>query len=98
MSNFICIAFAISIGYMFSLAGIEYAKDKPKKVRRFLTCSIIIAFSLLTTWTIKINECKIPIEAVEKEWRKYVSYCHDEHISWNELTFPEWLNIEASEY
>ena len=55
------------------------------------------AFSLLNGWIMCVNQNKIPVETVSKEWNRYATHCKQEHISWSDLTFPEWLSLVASE-
>ena len=81
--------------YCFSLGGIEYAREKSKKVRVNLIIVITLAFSLFCAWTVGINEKKIPIDNVEKAWESYTEFCREQHISWSELTFPEWLSTQT---
>ena len=83
--------------YFFSLLPLEYAKDKSKRVCAMIYCLVIFGFSILNGWQMNINLNKIPVSSVEKEWKEYTLYCKEEHISWDELTFPEWLAIVASE-
>lgn len=95
MSDFLIFAFITAFAYCFSLVGIEQARKKSGKVRCILIVLIIAIFSVLNGWAMSINEDKIPIDFVEKEWDRYVIDCKQNHISWNELTFPEWLSIES---
>lgn len=97
MNDIIINAIAMAIAYLISLAGMEYAASKGGKVKILLIILIITVFSLFGGWAIAFNENKIPIDAVEKEWKRYTIYCREEHISWNEITFPEWLSLQASE-
>lgn len=97
MSDVLWFAFATAISYCISLLCIEYANRKPKDIKTILISLIVLAFSLQNGWAMSVNQNKIPVEAVEKEWNRYVVYCRQEHISWSDLTFPEWLSIEASE-
>ena len=77
--------------------AIHMSVYKTKNTRRFLILLIIVAFSIYSGFAMSVNQNKIPVEAVEREWNRYVVYCRQEHISWSDLTFPEWLSIEASE-
>ncbi len=97
MMDFLVLMLITAILLFFALVGIEYASSKSKRTRIFLVCSIILAFSTLNAWVITINQNKIPIDSVEKAWNDYTEECREQHISWNELTFPEWLSIKASE-
>lgn len=97
MSDFFIYAFSTAVVYFFSLVGIEYAYSKSRKVRLFLVCTIITAFSLFNGWVINVNKNRIPISSVEKAWNEYTTYCKEEHISWNELTFPDWLALTDAE-
>ncbi len=97
MSDILWFAFSTAVLYCFSLVGIEYARDKTKKVRVFLTSFIIVVFSIVNGWIINVNFKKIPVTSIEKEWCNYTAFCKEEHISWNELTFPEWLELKQSE-
>ena len=45
-----------------------------------------------------VNENKIPVEEVEKEWNRYVMFCKQEHISWSDITFPDWLSYGGVEW
>ena len=96
MSNFLCFTLVTALVYLFSLVGIGYANSKSKKVRTCLVCLIILAFSVWNGWAMSANNDKVPISSVEKAWGEYTNYCKEEHISWNELPFPEWLVAEAS--
>lgn len=96
MADFLSFVFATVMAYLFSLAGVEYAQGKSKKTRRILICLITLAFSIINGWMMYINLNTISINEVDKAWRRYTTYCRQEHISWNEITFPEWLSIEAS--
>lgn len=89
----------VSTAWMFCLflAGMFSIKQTSKKFRIFLICSIIILFSVFNAWIMNIKENTLPVEAVEKEWNRYVMFCKQEHISWNDITFPEWLSLVASE-
>ena len=96
MSNFLLYVLITMIVFFFSLSGIEYANSKPKRFRFFLIAIIMLTFSIWNAWALTVNENKIPIKNVEKLWYEYAAHCKEEHISWNELTFPKWLEIEAS--
>ena len=97
MTDFICFVFSTAMLYFFSLLPLEYAKDKSKKTCAVIVCLVIAGFSILNGWAMNINLNKIPMDSVEKSWEEYVTYCKEEQISWNELTFPEWLGVKASE-
>lgn len=95
MPKFLLYVFLSAWVYFLSMAGVEYAYSKTEKVRRNLIILIMIVFSIFNGWAMSINEKKIPIDSVEKEWNKYTIYCKENHISWSELTFPEWMSLEA---
>ena len=97
MSDFFWNAVSTAWIYCLSLAGIFSIKQTSKKVRIFLICSVIILFSVFNAWVMSIKEKTIPLGAVDKEWEMYVVYCRQEHISWSDLTFPEWLSLKTSE-
>ena len=97
MSDILIFSFATAMLYSYSLLGIEYAKSKTKKVKKCLICFIILAFSILNGWALSVNQNILSLDAVHKEWDRYVVYCRQEHISWSDLTFPEWLSLKASE-
>lgn len=96
MSDFLCFALATAMAYFFSLAGIEYAQDKPKDIKILLICLITVVLSVFNAWAITVNQNKIPIASVEKKWNEYINYCKEENISWDEYPFPHWLTVEAS--
>ena len=93
MSDFFWNIFSTVWMYVLSLAGIYSVKQTPKKICIFLICLIIILFSVLNAWVMSIKENTLPLEVIDKEWGEYVDYCRQEHISWSELTFPDWLSI-----
>ncbi|MBQ4556560.1 MAG: hypothetical protein IJA60_02805 [Clostridia bacterium] len=97
MMDFLILMLITAILLFFVLVGIEYASSKSKRTRIFLVYSIILAFSALNAWVITVNQNKIPIDSVEKAWNDYTKECREQHISWNELTFPEWLGFKAAE-
>lgn len=94
MGDFLILMLSAAMILFFVLAGIEYAKSKSSII---LICLVFIVFSAVFAWMITVNENKIPVEKVEKAWNEYAQECKEQHISWSELTFPEWLNIKASE-
>lgn len=96
MSNYLLNVIASALAYFFSLLGIGYAFSKAGKIKAGITFAVIIAFSLYNGWALKLCEDRIPIDAVEEAWVRYAEYCREEHVSWSDLTFPEWLSIEAS--
>lgn len=97
MSDFLLNIVLTAWKYCVFLAAIFSLKKAPKDVRIFLICSIIILFSVLNAWVININLKTLPLDVIDREWNKYVNFCRQEHISWSDLTFPEWLSIEGSE-
>lgn len=97
MPDFLLFTFISAFAYFVSLLGLEYANGKTKKVKHRLICLIILVFSLWNGWALSVNQNILPLEVVDKEWDRYVIYCKQEHISWSDLTFPEWLLLEASE-
>lgn len=97
MSDFFISVLLSAMLYFISLVPIEYAYSKTKKTKINLICLVAIVFGIVNGWIMSVNENKLPLEAVNKEWERYVIYCRQEHISWNDLTFPEWLSLEASE-
>ena len=97
MSDFLIFAFSTATLYFVSLLGIEYANGKTKKVKNRLICLIIVVFSIINGWVMYINQNKLPIETVDREWDRYVIFCRQEHISWSDITFPEWISLVASE-
>jgi hypothetical protein len=94
MSDLFLYAIASIFAYIFTLPGIIYANEKPTKIRRALLVLIIVAVGLLNGLALKRKENTIPVDAVEKAWGEYEKYCKQEPEE--ELTFPEWLGIEAS--
>ena len=96
MSDFLIYFIVSVLIYSFSLVGIEYAYAKPPKTRRALIILIIVAFGLLNGLALKLKDKIIPVDAVEKKWAEYEEYCKQEPEE--ELTFPEWLDVEASMY
>ena len=97
MSDFISNTLLTAWIYCLFLAGIFSVRQASKNIRIFLICLIIILFSVFNAWVMNIKEKTLPLEAVDKEWNRYVIYCREEHISWSDLTFPEWLSLEVSE-
>lgn len=97
MSGFLFFVLASAMLYFFSLVPIEYAFSKSKKVKIRLICLVIVVFSIVNGWAMYFNHNVLPLGAVDKEWDRYVDYCRQEHISWSDLTFPEWLSLYASE-
>jgi hypothetical protein len=79
------------------LAGIVSLKKAPKDVRIILISLIVILFGLVNAFVMNIKEKTLPLDVIDKEWDRYVDFCKQEHISWSDVTFPEWLSIEASE-
>lgn len=98
MSDFLCFSCVTAIAYFISLLVLEYANSKEKKARQILICLVVIVFSFWNGWAMKCNQDVLPLEAVDKEWERYVIYCKQEHISWSDLTFPEWLLVEDSQW
>ena len=96
MSDILIFSFATAMLYSYSLLGIEYAKSKTEKVKIRLICLVIVVFSIFNGWLMYFNRNVLPLDAVDKEWDRYVAYCRQEHISWSDLTFPEWLSLKAS--
>lgn len=92
-----CCFIASAMLYFFSLVPISYALEKTEKTKRYIICLIIIAFGIVNSFVITLIQNQISVDAVEKEWNKYTDYCRQEHISWSELTFPEWLSLKSSE-
>lgn len=97
MSDFFISVLLSAMLYFVSLVPIEYAYSKTKKTKIKLICLVAVVFGILNGWIMSVNENKLPLKVVNKEWDRYVSYCRQEHISWSDLTFPEWLSLEASE-
>jgi hypothetical protein len=97
MSDFLIFVLASAMLYFFSLVPIEYAFSKSEKVKICLICLVIVVFSIVNGWLMYFNQNILPLDAVDKEWDRYVEYCRQEHISWSDLTFPEWLSLKASE-
>lgn len=97
MSDFISNTFCAVWMYCVVLAGIVGLKKAPKDVRIILISLMIILFGLVNAFVMNIKEKALPLDVIDKEWDRYVVFCKEQHISWNDLTFPEWLSIEASE-
>lgn len=97
MSEFLLNVILTAWIYCLTLAGIFSLKKAPKDVRIVLICSIIILFSIFNAWVINIKEKTLPLDVIDREWNRYADFCRQEHISWSDLTFPEWLSLEASE-
>lgn len=97
MSDFFGFSLASAMLYFVSLVVVDYAYRKTKKTKQFLVCLVLVAFSILNGWMLCVNQNKIPVEAVSREWNRYATHCKQEHISWSDLTFPEWLSLVASE-
>jgi hypothetical protein len=87
-----------AISYCISLLCVEYANSKPKDIKIILISLIVLAFSIWNGWAMNVKQNTLSLDAIEQEWERYVSYCKEEHISWSDLTFPEWLSVEASEW
>jgi hypothetical protein len=96
MSDFLIFVLASAMLYFFSIVPIEYAVGKSEKVKIRLICLVIVVFSIVNGWLMYFNRNVLPLDAVDKEWDRYVTYCRQEHISWSDLTFPEWLSLKAS--
>lgn len=96
MSDFLIFVLASAMLYFFSIVPIEYAFGKSEKVKTRLICLVIVVFSIVNGWLMYFNRNVLPLDAVDKEWDRYVAYCRQEHISWSDLTFPEWLSLKAS--
>ncbi len=94
MLNLLLYALTSIFAYIFTLPGIIYANEKPTKIRRAILVLIIVAVGLLNGLVLKLKENTIPVDEVEKAWSEYEEYCKQEPEE--ELTFPEWLGIEAS--
>ena len=97
MSDILWFAYSSAIICCGVLWCIEYARSKPKNIKYPLIGLIILVFSLLNGWLMNVNQNKLPLDAVESKWNEYADYCRQEHISWSEITFPEWLSLECSE-
>jgi len=97
MSDFILNTFCTVWMYCVVLAGIVSLKKAPKDVRIILIALMIILLGLINAFVMNIKEKTLPLDVIDKEWDRYVDFCKQEHISWSDLTFPEWLSIEASE-
>lgn len=97
MSDFLCFVLASAMLYFFSLVPIEYAFGKSEKVKIRIICLVIVVFSIVNGWAMSVNQDKIPLDSVEKAWENYTNFCSEEHISWSDLTFPEWLSLKTSE-
>ena len=96
MLDFLMDMFATGMLLFILFAVVEYANSKSKKIRIMLICLISVTFCTCNAWCIKINRNTIPVSAVAETWREYTLYCRKESISWNELTFPEWLSINSA--
>ena len=96
MSDFFITVLLSAMLYFVSLVPIEYANSKTKKTKINIACLVAVAFGILSWWVMNINKNTLHLEAIDKEWDRYVVYCRQEHISWSDLTFPEWLSLEAS--
>lgn len=96
MSDFLINAIVIGAVYLFSLLGISYAANKSKKIRIAVIAAVTVAFSFYVAAAAIIGTKRIPTNVVEKEWKRYTEYCKENHISWGEYTFPEWLEVETS--
>lgn len=97
MSDFFIFFISSAMIYFCTLVPLEYAFRKSKKTQMCIIGLVAVVFSIVNGRVILVNQNKIPVDAVEKEWDKYVIYCRQEHISWSDLTFPEWLDLD-SEY
>lgn len=97
MSDFLIFVLSSAMLYFVSLVPIEYAFGESEKTKKYIISLVIVAFSILNGWLMYFNKSVLLLESVDKEWNKYVIYCREEHISWSDLTFPEWLSLEASE-
>lgn len=97
MADFLIFSFATAMLYFFSLVPIEYAFGKSQKTQGIIICLVVAVFSIVNGWLMYFNKNASPLDAVDKEWDMYVVYCRQEHISWSDLTFPEWLSLKASE-
>ncbi len=97
MSDFFVSVLLSAMLYFISLVPIEYAYSKTEKTKINLICLVAVTFGIVNGWMMSVNENKLPLETVDKEWDRYVIYCRQEHISWSDLTFPEWLSLVASE-
>ena len=97
MSDFLVNTLMFGAVYLFSLLGISYARIKPKKIQIAIIAIVTIAFSLYMATIMQIGINRIPIDTIEKEWKRYTTHCEENHISWSEYTFSEWLGVEASQ-
>lgn len=97
MSDFLGCVLASAMLYFSTLVPIEYAFSKSKKVQIRLIFLVLVVFSIVNGWLMYFNQNTLPLDIVDKEWDRYVVYCRQEHISWSDLTFPEWLSLKASE-
>ena len=97
MTDFLYFSFASAILYFISLVVIYYAYGRTKKIKLFLICLVVVTFGIFNGWAMSVNQDKIPLDSVEKAWENYTNFCSEEHISWSDLTFPEWLSLKTSE-
>ena len=98
MSDYLWYVVGTAMLYLYSLVPLSYASDKSKKTKRFIIGLVVLVFSLGNGWIMSVNENKIPVEEVEKEWNRYVMFCKQEHISWSDITFPDWLSYGGVEW
>ena len=99
MADFLWFAVCTAVLYFFSLAflaPIVGDKIESKGLCIIIFCLVIVGFSLVNAYFLYDKLHTLPIEDIENAWKEYVEYCGDRHISWNETTFPEWLESMAS--
>ena len=93
MGDFLLFFISSAMIYFCTLVPLEYAFRKSKKTQMCIIVLVTVVFSIVNGWVILVNQNKIPVDAVEKEWDRYTDFCRQEHISWSDLTFPEWLSM-----
>lgn len=99
MADFLWFAVGTAVLYFFSLACLAPLVGKnieSKELRIIIFCLVIIVFSLLNAYLLYNQLHTLSIEDIENAWKEYVEYCSDQHVSWNEFTFPEWASSQAS--
>ncbi len=94
MSDFLLYVIVTGMLYLVSLCCVIYALEKTGKTKVALIATITIVFSVIIAFGLHVRENAIPLDAVEKQWKRYTAFCKENHISWSDCTFPEWLNYE----
>ena len=98
MSDFLIDFLACAMLCSQLILAAEISNDKSEKLQTAIKIFAVVVFSLVLVWLLNINRQKIPLDKVEEAWNQYTDYCKENHISWSEYTFPEWLSGEDSAY